>query len=354
MPIPTEPIGSVPRPQELVDALTGFGSGNVSASQLAQAIDHAIRDTIKRFELTGSPVITDGEQAKPSFVTYPLNGIDGLSPDGVVIPFSDGHQRRLPKLTRGPFRYGQFADQYLATAKALTTVPVKQAVISASALSLLYQDAVSGYSHDQFIHDLLNEAEADIRRCLGAGAHCVQIDFTEGRLSLKLDPSGGLLDKFIDLNNQVLSRFIPEERKRIGVHTCAGSDQDASHSASVDYQGLLPKLLTLQAGRFYIQLAAEPDRGRVLGLIRDQLQPDQLIFVGVIDPTDPAVESAEEVRERVIEAAKYLPVSQLGTTDDCGFSPFADDRSTSRDTTFAKIASRVAGTRLAEQALGVA
>jgi 5-methyltetrahydropteroyltriglutamate--homocysteine methyltransferase len=58
------------------------------------------------------------------------------------------------------------------------------------------------------------------------------------------------------------------------------------------------------------------------------------------------------VRDRVVEAAEYIPLDQLGTTDDCGFSPFSDDTSTSRDTAFAKIRARVAGTALAAEALG--
>src|SRR5208282_2271849 len=141
-------------------------------------------------------------------------------------------------------------------------------------------------------------------------------------------------------------RFSPQERARIGVHTCPGGDLDQTHSASVDYAGLLPLVFDLKAGRFYIQLASESNRERVLGLIASHLKPDQVVFVGVIDPLDPEVESAEEVRERVLQAAAFIPVAQLGTTDDCGFSPFADDCSTSRDVAFAKIRARVEGTTL--------
>ena len=77
------------------------------------------------------------------------------------------------------------------------------------------------------------------------------------------------------------------------------------------------------------------------------------VFVGVTDPIDPRVESPEEVRDRVLEAAEHIPLAQLGTTDDCGFAPFGDDTSTARDTAFEKIRARVAGTKLASQALGV-
>ena len=177
----------------------------------------------------------------------------------------------------------------------------------------------------------------------------MQIDFTEGRLAVKIDPSGQLLHSFIDLNNLALSRFSAEERQRIGVHTCPGGDRDSTHSADVDYAELLPSLFELKAGNFYIALAGEKDRVRVLKIIREHLKPDQRVFVGVVAPIDPRVETPEEVRDRVLEAAQYIPVEQLGTTDDCGFSPFCDDTSTSRDTAFAKIRARVLGTALAEK-----
>src|SRR3954454_16233498 len=113
MGIPTEPIGSIPRPVELLAAMRAHGAGEIGDADLAAAQDQAVRDTIGRLEELGSPVITDGEQAKPSFATYPIAGATDLAPDGVVIPFADGHQRQLPHLTAGPFRYQVHADTYL-------------------------------------------------------------------------------------------------------------------------------------------------------------------------------------------------------------------------------------------------
>ena len=273
-----------------------------------------------------------------------------LSPNGVVIPFADGHTRQLPKITSGPFRYQHYAGDYLKKAKSLTGLPVKQAVISASALSLLYpQEGIDGYTRDQFIADLLNAAEADIRNCLNAGAYNVQIDFTEARLSVKLDPSKGLLKAFIDLNNQVLNRFTETERKRIGVHTCPGGDHDSTHSADISYTELLPHLFELNAGNFYLEYAAEKDKQSVLRAIKETAKPTQKIFIGVTNVLDPRIETAEEIRDIILEAAEIIPIQQLGTTDDCGFSPFADDASTSRETAFEKIKARLAGTALAEQ-----
>jgi 5-methyltetrahydropteroyltriglutamate--homocysteine methyltransferase len=351
MTIPTESIGSIPRPLALLEAVAAAGDGCSAA--LDGLYEAAIRDTIECLEATGSPVITDGEQRKyHNFCTYCVHGLPNMAPDGFKIPFSAGHVRRMPRLTGGPFRYKLYADSYLEVALRYAHVPVKQAVISPSALSLLYPgEGIAGYSREEFVDDLLREHATEVRRCLEKGAHKVQIDFTEGRFAVKIDPSGDLLHSFIDLNNLALSRFSAEDRKRIGVHTCPGSDRDSTHSGDVDYADLLPSLFELKAGNFYIALAGEKDPVHVLEIIRNYVKPDQRIFVGVVAPIDPHIDTPEEVRDRVLEAARYIPIEQLGTTDDCGFSPFCDDTSTSRETAFAKIRARVLGTALAVEAL---
>jgi 5-methyltetrahydropteroyltriglutamate--homocysteine methyltransferase len=354
VPLPTEPVGSIPRPPELAEGMKAFASGNLPADRMESLFDAAVRDTIRRFEETGSPVVTDGEQRKPSFATYPIHGAENVGPGGVTIPFEDGHTRQLPVLTRGPFRYATYAASYLDAARKYARTPLKQAVISASALSLLYPpDGIPGYTREAFLDDLVREAQTDIRKSLDSGATVVQIDFTEGRLAVKLDPSTNLLNSFVELNNRVLAPFTEEETRRLGVHTCPGGDQDSTHSADVDYARLLPYLFRLNVGNFYVQLASEKDRPRVLRILAEHARGDRRIFVGVTDPIDPTIETAEQVRDRVLEAAGFIDPKHLGTTDDCGFSPFGDDTSTSRDTAFAKIRARVAGTQMASRVLGI-
>ncbi len=351
MNIPTEPIGSIPRPLKLINAIAE--AGDFADSRLDPLYDEAIRDTIAQFEATGSPVITDGEQRKyHNFWTYSVHGLHNTAPDGFKIPFT-GHVRRMPRLTAGPFRYKLYADRYLDIARKYAHLPLKQAVISPSALSLMYPaEDIPNYTRQEFIDDLLREHEMEIRRCFEKGAYKVQIDFTEGRLAVKLDPSGELLNSFIGLNNLALARFSAEERQRIGVHTCPGGDLDSTHSADVDYADLLPSLFELRVGNFYIALAGEKDPERVLKIIRQYLKPNQRAYVGVVSPIDPHLDTPEEVRDRILQAAKYIPLDQLGTTDDCGFSPFSDDTSTTREMAFSKIRARVLGTQLANKVLG--
>lgn len=354
MTLPTEPVGSMPRSPELQAAMAANAAGELSDQAMDEHFDAAVADTVQRLAAVGSPVVADGEQTKSSFVTYPLEGMTTLAADGVVIPFADGHERQLPVLTAGPFRYQHTAGAYVERARRFTELPIKQAVISASAMALLYPEAgIDGYDRDHFIADLVDEAEADIRSCFAAGADSVQVDFTEARLALKLDPSGGLLQQFIDLNNLVFGRFSVEERQRIGVHTCPGGDHDSTHSADVPYVDLIPAFLTLDCGRFFMQMASEADPSPALAAVAAHLRPDQRIYVGVIDVCNEAVESADTVCQRVLAAADVLPVDQLGTTDDCGFSPFADDVVTGRDTAFAKVAARIEGTAMAAERLGL-
>src|SRR5258708_18997776 len=113
MAIPTEPIGSIPRVPRLVDAGHDLAAGQITGVDYARLADAAVRETIGQFEATGSPVITDGEQGKPSFATYPLAGLEALAPDGVRIPFAERHTRQPPRPTPAPFRYSTPPGGYL-------------------------------------------------------------------------------------------------------------------------------------------------------------------------------------------------------------------------------------------------
>jgi methionine synthase II (cobalamin-independent) len=379
--IPTEPVGSLPRPARLQETYARYDAGEASRAELEAEQDAAIRDSIERGQATGEPIISDGEQRWSSFATYAITDTlagtglaDNLAGEGgqYFAIFADGHRRQLPRLTGGPFRYKTYAADSLKKSLPLASTPMKQAVIAPSMLALLYPlDAeLPGYTREQFEADLVNECEKDIRAAFAAGAARVSIDFTEGRLATRNDPRNpwtgrNMLPHFIELDNRVLARFTPEERRSIGVHTCPGGDRDSVHSADVDYHDLLPSMFGLNAGYFLIQLASERDKDRVYQIIGENLREDadgvtQMAYTGVINPLNPRVETPEEVRDALVRAANFIPAEQLGSTDDCGFSPFSIDEKPNhgspdyaRDVAFQKITNRVAGTRMAAEKLGI-
>jgi methionine synthase II (cobalamin-independent) len=378
--IPTEPVGSLPRPMKLQEAYRDYDNGRIQLSQLEALQEEAAKDSIKRMEATGAPIVSDGEQRWSSFATYPVT--DTLAGTGLAknlggggqyfAIFADGHNRQLPKLTGGPFKYKAYAADSLKKSIKLASKPMKQAVIAPSMLALLYplDEDVAGYSRTQFESDLVDECERDIRQAFAAGAVRVSVDFTEGRLACRNDsrnPWTGrqMLGHFIELNNRVFERFTADERKNIGVHTCPGGDCDSVHSADVPYNSLLPSLFQINAGYFLIQLKSERNQEQVYKDIAASLRGDakgvkQMAYIGVINPGNPRVESAQEVCDQLIAAAKYIPKDQLGSTDDCGFSPFSIDVKPNhgspdfaRDVAFQKITSRVQGTKMAAEVLGI-
>jgi methionine synthase II (cobalamin-independent) len=163
----------------------------------------------------------------------------------------------------------------------------------------------------------------------------------------------------------VLDRFTAAERVNIGIHTCPGGDRDSVHSADVPYNNLLPLMFKMNAGYFLIQLKSERDKDPVYESIGQHLRSDangvaQTALVGVVSPLNPRVESPEEIRDDLVRAANFIPREQLGSTDDCGFSPFSIDEKPShgspdyaRDVAFQKIHNRIEGTRMAAEKLGL-
>ena len=378
--IPTEPVGSIPRPLKLQQAYADYDEKKITKLQLEEEQNKAVADTIKRFEATGSPIITDGEQRVSSFATYPIadtlagSGLaPHLAPGGQYFAiFADGHNRQLPKITGGPFHYNFFAGELVKKAVKMTDKPLHQAVIAPSMMYLLYplDGDLPAYSRKQFEDDIVNECEKDIRSCFDAGAAHVVMDFTEGRLAPRNDPRNpwttrNLLPHFIELDNRVFDRFSTEERKNIGVHVCPGGDVDLVHSADVPYEELLKHLFKLNAGYFQLQMASERDREAAYKSVGKHLRDDakgipQMAYIGCIVTQSPRAELAQEVCDQLVAAAKYIDKQRIGSTDDCGFSPFSIDKKPNhgspdyaRDIAFQKIANRVVGTKMAAEKLGV-
>jgi len=378
MPIPTELVGSLPRPMKLQQAYADYDEGKITWQQLQAEQDAAAEDSIRRLEATGEPIVTDGEQRESSFATYPITDTlagtglaENLAGDGQFFAiFDDGHHRQLPRLTGGPFRYKTYASEFVEKNVKTATHPVKQAVISPSMMSLLYplEGELDGYSREQFLADVIDECEKDIRQCFAAGAVRVSVDFTEGRLANKNDSRNpwtgkNMLGEFVDLNNRLFDRFTPEERRNIGIHTCPGGDCDSVHSKEVPYELLLEHMFDMNAGYFLIQCASEEDRESVYKLCGQYRRDDaagvsQVCFMGVINPLSPEVETPEHVRDELLTAAEYIPADRLGATDDCGFSPFSRDVKPlhgspdfARDIAMQKISARLEGARLASAEL---
>lgn len=167
--------------------------------------------------------------------------------------------------------------------------------------------------------------------------------------------------------NRVLGSFPVEIRKNIGVHSCAGGDYDSAHSAEVSMAELIPHLLSLNAGYFLLSYSSESlfNRMSVLHAIAENFRHEangikQMIYLGVANPCNPEIETAEDVCLMLMEAEAAIPKDQLGATDDCGFSPFSIDSKpacggpdAAYDMAFEKMKARVEGANMASRILEV-
>ena len=150
--IPTEPVGSLPRPSKLQAAYAAYDAGSISRDELEAEQDEAVRDSISRGEATGAPIISDGEQRWSSFATYAL--ADTLAGTGLAdnlagaggqffAIFADGHNRQLPRLTGGPFRYKTYAADTLAKSIETRAAPAANAWRMSFSHSLTRSDSNS-------------------------------------------------------------------------------------------------------------------------------------------------------------------------------------------------------------------
>ena len=270
-------------------------------------------DTLARFEATGSPVVTDGEQRKPSFATYPVAGLDDPRA---------GRRRRSPSrtatpascrvLTDGPVPLPDVRRPYLAAAQAPCDAPGQ----AGRDLGVGAQPALPGRRHRR----LPARGVPRRPRRRGGGRHprlrstrartASRSTSPRARLSLKLDPSGGLLDDFVDLNNRVLERFTAEERAADRRPHLPRRRPRLDPQRRRRLRGPAAGAVRLERRRTSTSQLAERarPRARAARSSREHLRPGQRVFVGVTDPIDPRVETPEQVRDRVLEAAQHIPV----------------------------------------------
>ena len=250
---------------------------------------------------------------------------------------------------------------------------MKQAVIAPSMLALLYplKDPVEGYSREEFEAALVDECEKDIRQAFAAGAARVSVDFTEGRLATREDPrnpwtGAGLLPHFIELINRVMARFSAEERTNIGVHTCPGGDRDSVHSRRRALQqpaAARCSTSTRATSSSSWRPSATATRSTRPSARTSARTPTALRRWPTWAPPSRSRRGssrAQEIADQLIRAANFIHKNQIGSTDDCGFSPFSIDEKPNhgspdyaREVAFGKIKSRVEGSRMAADKLGI-
>ena len=360
MEIRQTPVGSLPRSKQLQDAYAAFNKEELGRGELDQVIESEIKDVVSEYEkIENNPLITTGEVEKPNFLTYFLdNGFIKLgdpSPEdaeGFVIDFEGHHSREIAVLQKEqtPFSYKHYGDEWIPTLKSFSNKPFKATVIAPSAVSLIYQKDLPDYPKEKFISDVINECVKDIKKCINAGAAEVGMDMTEATYALKVDPTGAVLREMVDLINRVADQLTENELNLITLHTCFGADNFTNHNYS-NYQDVYPALLQSKIRNFHLPLASlgEGNFENVLECIREYID-GKFVYLGFVSHLAKDIETPKRIAERIILASDILGVTP-GVSECCGYSPFCNDLTTTREWAFDKIRARAEGAKLAEQQL---
>ncbi|MBM3644788.1 MAG: 5-methyltetrahydropteroyltriglutamate--homocysteine methyltransferase [Alphaproteobacteria bacterium] len=339
--LPTTVVGSYPQPDWLVDrALLARGVPRVRlaelwrvpAERLEEAQDDATRLAIADMERAGIDIVTDGEIRRESYsnrFATELDGID-LARPGVVTSRS-GHRTEVPRIV-GPVRWkGPVERRDMEFLRAHTTRAAKMTLPGPFTLG---QQAENAHYRDpmEMYLDFAAAVNAEAKALVAAGADAIQLD----EPWLRNDPDGAARYAVPAIDRALEGIGVPTI-----VHLCFGYAAVVPGSAKPTAYSFLPQLAACAADQISIE-AAQPKLD--LGVLAD-LAP-KTVLVGVLDLSDPTVESAETVAARIRAALAFAPPERVVPAPDCGMKYLP------RDVAFGKLKSLAEGATLVRASLG--
>jgi len=354
-------VGSLLRPQKLKDAFAGYGENKLDEAALRQAQDEAIRGVVAKQAMHNLPVVVDGEFRRTSFMESfaVVAGVEewqtGVKTYHQILAREDtsesvSHKGQDPillnrKRVTEPLRLVRNAllDDFRFT-QALTERPVKVTLISADRISQCYDSEASRsvYANaEEFLKDVIGVERKMVAGLVHAGCRYVGIDgpgYTAyidpdslaAMRSRGEDPSGNL-ERSIEADNEIIADF---PGVTFGIHICRGNRQSMWHREG-HYDAIAEKLFT---GLKHQRLLLEYDTERAGGFEPLRFVPKGKIAVlGLITTKIARVETVDELRRRIDQAARYLPLEQLAISPQCGFASSLHGNLLSEEDQFRKL-----------------
>jgi 5-methyltetrahydropteroyltriglutamate--homocysteine methyltransferase len=353
-------VGSLLRPQTLKEAFAKFGLGEITAEQLRGAQDEAIRDVIAKQEVHRLPVVVDGEFRRTSFMESfsVVAGVEewqtGVKTYHQILARKDtndatSHKGQDPILLNRKrvtaklklLRNGLLDD--FRFAQALTDRTVKVTLISADRITQCFDSENSKSIYptvDEFVADVVSVERQMIAQLAGAGCRYVGIDGPGYTAYVDPDSLAAMgargedptanLARSIKADNQVIADF---PGVTFGIHICRGNRQSMWHREGT-YDAIAERLFN---GLDHPRLLLEYDTERAGSFEALRLVPKgKIVVLGLITTKVGRVESVDELRRRIDEAARYLPIDQLGISPQCGFASSIGGNLLSEDEQFRK------------------
>jgi methionine synthase II (cobalamin-independent) len=327
----SEVIGSLLRPANLVEARELCERGEEGGDEFKRIEDAAVLDAIRLQEAAGIDVITDGEQRRYAFYGHLIESFDGFDREGGwAIPFRDesGEElilRRPVVVERLRWRRSMCAEEWTFV-RANTKRPAKVTLLSAQQAAAYYDPEKSRGAYatrDAYLADIVDVSRREVEELIRLGCTYIQIDgpqygalldakMREGYRQRGSDPEE-LIDRCIEMDNAIIQGH---PGITFGLHICRGNNQSKFY-AEGDYEPIARIFSRTLFNRFLL----EYDDARSGGFAPlKHLPEDRVVVLGLVTTKKPALESDEELRSRIREASRYVPLERLGLSPQCGFA----------------------------------
>jgi 5-methyltetrahydropteroyltriglutamate--homocysteine methyltransferase len=349
-------IGSLVRPPKLKDIFARFDRGRASGEELKQAQDEAIRDVIQKQQAHGLPVVTDGEFRRHNFQESFSECVTGFDVPGNIAtyyekrdvnenPFERAEQnfeeagpaivtrrgaverlKRVRNLPLEEFRYAQ----------SVAEVPAKVTVLSPDRISqrFKWESSLVVYKGlDDFVDHVVALERQMIAELVQAGCKYIQIDapgYTAyvDKISLERMRSRGEdpernFQRSIDADNAIIDGF---SGVTFGIHICRGNARTIDPKTGKlvpqwhregSYDAIAEKLFNMVKHQ---RLLLEYDSERAGSFEPLRFVPkDKIAVLGLVSTKNSDMETVDDLKRRIDQAVKFLPLDQLALSPQCGF-----------------------------------
>ena len=327
----SEVVGSLLRPSYLVEARSQLEAGQISPADFKIVEDRAVDAAIALQETADIAVITDGEQRRYAFYGHLIDSVDGFDKfGGWAIPFRDerGEQLVLKRpvvVERLRWKRSMCAEEWVYL-RARASRPGKVTMLSAQQAAAYFDPEKSKAAYptrDDYLADIVEFSRREITELIRLGCTYVQIDapqyaalldpqMREGYRQRGNDPDE-LIDRCIELDNAIIDGH---PGVTFAIHICRGNNQSKFY-AEGDYEPISRIFSRTHFHRFLL----EYDDARSGGFAPLRHVPeDRTVVLGLVTTKKPQLESADELRQRIAEAARYVPLERLALSPQCGFA----------------------------------
>lgn len=326
-------IGSLLRPEYLKEARKKRASGELSHAEFKKIEDRSVDEAIEIQQKAGLDVITDGEMRRYAFFGHLIDAVEGYDKfGGWAIPFHDdeGHELifKRPVVVSKLRRVRPMCEEEFVYLRAKTNHPAKVTIVSAQQAAAYYNAETSkgAYANiEAYLADLVDILKTEVDELVRLGCTYIQIDapqyaalidpgIREGYRQRGTDPDK-LLDRCIELDNAVIGDHAARG-VTFGIHLCRGNNQ-SKYYASGGYDPITAVFSRTRFNTFLLEY--DDERSGDFEPLKN-VPEDRTVVLGLVTSKKPKLESKDELKQRIEEACKYVPMERLALSTQCGFA----------------------------------